>query len=284
MVFRGVKKGAVNRAIQVDQLASGKGVNCARVLKALGKKVHLLTFAGGSYGSLLVEAIKKEALESTIVWTKAETRSCCTVIDEKSRETTELIENAATVSRAELLKFTKAFKKLSRKATVVVFIGTLPRGVRSSYYADLLPKRDAVRKFKLIVDTQKDALLALLEKNPDIVKVNREEWAEALRQRRTRQTQSKSNFVILTDARRKTEVVTKDKRFHILPPRIKEVNPIGCGDSMCAGLAYALGEGWSLQDCLRFGTACGSANAASTGYGRIRRAEIMKVFKSLNRK
>ena len=48
-------------------------------------------------------------------------------------------------------------------------------------------------------------------------------------------------------------------------PSVKEKNPIGAGDSMVGGLAWALTRGFSLKDSLGWGVACGAATASMSG-------------------
>ena len=52
--------GKVNRAKQITEIASGKGVNVVRVAQQLGAKARLLTVAGGRRGALL----KKSRVET----------------------------------------------------------------------------------------------------------------------------------------------------------------------------------------------------------------------------
>ena len=50
LAFEKIVSGRVNRATHVDEVASGKGVNVARVASILGVDVRLLTVAGGDRG------------------------------------------------------------------------------------------------------------------------------------------------------------------------------------------------------------------------------------------
>ena len=48
-------------------------------------------------------------------------------------------------------------------------------------------------------------------------------------------------------------------------PKIKEMNPIGAGDSMVGGLVYGLSLGKSLKEALGWGVASGAATASLPG-------------------
>ncbi len=49
-------------------------------------------------------------------------------------------------------------------------------------------------------------------------------------------------------------------RFIINIPTVEAVNTVGCGDSLVAGLAYALHEDYNILDMLKFANGCGSSN------------------------
>src|SRR5690349_10488235 len=80
LVFEEIISGKVNRARQVGETASGKGVNVARVASILGGDVRLLTVAGGTRGRLLHAELKRQKLSGHVVPVKAETRICQTLL------------------------------------------------------------------------------------------------------------------------------------------------------------------------------------------------------------
>ena len=51
---------------------------------------------------------------------------------------------------------------------------------------------------------------------------------------------------------------------------LKAVNTIGCGDSLTAGIAYALTTGQGLEDAIRVGQNCAAQNAQCLRPGVIR--------------
>jgi tagatose 6-phosphate kinase len=59
-----------------------------------------------------------------------------------------------------------------------------------------------------------------------------------------------------------------------VPPPVREVNALGGGDSLVAGVAVSRLRGDAPAECLRFGTACGAANAATWDPGGITAAAV----------
>ena len=61
LCFRDFRPGEVNRAVSLDALASGKGINTAKVLRRLGHEVWLLQILGGDNGRRCQEACEAMA-------------------------------------------------------------------------------------------------------------------------------------------------------------------------------------------------------------------------------
>ena len=47
-----------------------------------------------------------------------------------------------------------------------------------------------------------------------------------------------------------------------IPPTIEVVNPIGCGDCLAAGVAWAMEQGSEMLEAIRFGMGAAAENAA----------------------
>ena len=69
--------------------------------------------------------------------------------------------------------------------------------------------------------------------------------------------------------------------LRVKPPKIQQVNPVGCGDCYLAGLAYGVMQGWDLEARIRFAAAAGTANAARQDVARIRREEILQYLEDV---
>jgi tagatose 6-phosphate kinase len=285
MIFSRIKLNEVNRALKVEQLASGKGVNCTRAVLRLGGNVKNLLFLGGLMGSLFGELLKEEEIPFRAIQTKSSTRSCCTIAEMDNSFATELIEVSKEVSSAEIKKFFSEFQKIIPKCRALVCIGTLPPGAPNDFYAQLI--RIAHRfNVTTVVDAQGKALLEAAKAKPHIVKPNRDELSIALgmdcRSQKNllkavqRLKSLGSQSVLITDKERPALFLDRDGKVRkILPPRVQLKNPLGSGDSVSAGIAFAMTQNINLYDAVIFGLACGSANAASQqGYGFLDRKMV----------
>jgi len=64
------------------------------------------------------------------------------------------------------------------------------------------------------------------------------------------------------------------ERLHVLPPAIEEVNAVGSGDSLVAGIAVGLKRGLSLEETIVLGVSAGTANAMSWDIGHFTQTEV----------
>jgi fructose-1-phosphate kinase PfkB-like protein len=58
---------------------------------------------------------------------------------------------------------------------------------------------------------------------------------------------------------------TDQQSWLALSPLIEESNPIGAGDALVGGLVWALNMGYTMDEALHWGVACGAASASLDG-------------------
>ena len=130
--------GRRHRTVEQRTMAGGKGVNIARTLKALGQPVIATGFAGGATGTHIVEQLTEESILNDFVRIRDESRTNTSVLDPTTGEQTEINERGPAVSDHEVELFRDKLKYLARGADIVVFAGSLPRGVDADLYARLI--------------------------------------------------------------------------------------------------------------------------------------------------
>src|SRR5438045_3669048 len=101
MVFDRLVVDEVNRAQEVTEYASGKGINVARVLTQLGEAALAAGFAGGRRGEFLIEDCARWNVPTDFVRIAGETRLCTTIIDRANGAVTELVEETPPASAGE---------------------------------------------------------------------------------------------------------------------------------------------------------------------------------------
>jgi tagatose 6-phosphate kinase len=285
--FANFTLGAVNRARETVVTASGKGVNVARVITLLGESARLVQIVGGGAGRYITERLDAEGVphHSLTAEDEAPTRTCLTVLMDNG-PTTELVEEARPVSSHDLRLLRDAARNALLDAKALCCSGSLPPEVPETFYADLV--REAHHYgIPSIVDAQKAPLRAALEAKPFLVKPNREEAAATLRLSLTGDapTDARTAAHALVEAGATWALVSMGRigslltdgrsTWQITSPQVEAVNPIGSGDSLCAGfLAAHIARGLPVPDAVAFGTACAAANCLTLTSGVVHPADV----------
>ena len=279
LVFDRLTTGEVNRARESRWFASGKAVNVALAARSLGQEATLVSFIGGATGAALAEDFESTGAEANWVTSAAPTRVCTTLIDRATDQTTELVENSAAVSSRELDRYQRAFTGTARNADVVVLSGSLPIETPKSCYRELLQasadspalKTSNGEPARLVLDVRGPELLNCLAFHPVLVKPNREELATTLGRgldddaalvAAMRELNHKgAEWVLVTDGGRAAWLSGLNQVWRVQPPTgVEVVNPIGCGDSVAAGVAAGLAERREIRDCVALGLGSAAAN------------------------
>jgi 1-phosphofructokinase family hexose kinase len=282
--------GRRHRTVDQRTMAGGKGVNIARTLKALGQPVIATGFAGGATGTHIVEQLTEESILNDFVRIREESRTNTSVLDPTTGEQTEINERGPAVSKREIELFRDKLLYLSRGAAIVVFAGSLPRGVEPDVYASLI--RDLERLDVItVVDTDGEPLRQAVRAEPDVVSPNVLEAEELVgHEFAGEEERSLAVAEIAALGPREAIMTLPDGCFaqvlvdgHPLlkRARIEPREPVarsGSGDAFLAGFLAARYEGRAPDQCLRFGVACGAESTGRLGAGIIDAREARRLM------
>jgi len=284
--FKAFKLGEVNRSPAIHRSVAGKGPNVARVLRQIGGHPFLLGFVGGDTGWFIREKLRRESVVGDLTQTHQPTRICTTLMDHATGTITELVEEATDPGRTAWLEFYATLKREIANARYVVIAGALMPGASPEIYRDI-----AKRGVPVIIDSQRAPLLGVLEFRPLIAKLNVHELENTLgKQFRTEKQilagareliSAGAQHVVVTHGAAGAWLVTGEQVWHCQPPRIKPVNPIGSGDAVTAGICRQLEQGKSLPEAVRYGVACGAANALTLIAGTVRLPDVRRLFRQV---
>ena len=275
--------GVVNRPREVLALPGGKGINVARVLRALGEPVLATGLVAGFAGAHVLGLMDAEGIPHDFQRLAAgESRTCLAVVHPEGPPHTEINERGPHVDEAAFEAFVARYEALLPRTSWVALSGSLPPGLDASAYLRLIALARAAGK-PVSLDTSGPELPAALEGAPDVAKpkqgeaelvlgrpVTLENVAEALAELRGRGPK----LVALTLGAAGAAIATEDQAWWVAAPDVQVVNPIGSGDSFLATLIAQTGRGASLAEAGRWAVAAGSANAAVCGAAACTRAEI----------
>jgi tagatose 6-phosphate kinase len=280
--------GEVHRARRVRRQAGGKGVNFARALRSLGPlglpddPPLVLGFASGRAGEAIREGLDSERIASDLVPFAGENRTCTIVLDGSGKATVVNETGPRIEDESGLLS---RFESRLEESRAVAFMGSLPPGLSSDLYAEMIARARRAGRWCLL-DTSGDALRRGLAAGPSLAKPNRVEAEELL------------GFPLGDDGARRnaldcirrlgasTSVVTFGQEGFLLSGEdgvyrslsspssdLRLGNPTGAGDALAAGLLAGVMKGYALAESARLGAAAAAASLAE-GYGRFRAKDV----------
>jgi len=286
-----LKTGNVNRVRSVMQSVGGKATNAARVLKTLGAcpaeglgaDPLLFGFAGGETGETIKHLLDEEGIAHAFVETDIPTRTSQTLLADDAHDFTEIIEDSSPLSSKAWKNLVQSFQALEKQSEAIILSGTLPAHVPQEIYCELL--RGTENK-TVIIDTSGKPLLAALEARPTLVKINA---AELIKTTGISDIEEAAQDLIaqgaaavgITQGADSALLVTPTKTVQFSIPSVDVKSTLGCGDSVNAGIAFALQNKSSLKEAFVFGLACGAANAQTAMPGVVNPEQISKLAQQI---
>lgn len=284
-----LKLGQRHRASAGLTFAGGKGINVARALKALDVPVVATGLAGGRTGTRLVEELTGESILNDFVRIEGESRTSTMVVDPTGGSSTEIYEWGPQVSREELEMLLEKIAYLARGADLVVFAGSLPRGVDPGFYAEAIRELTR-RRVRAALDTEGEPLRLGVEAEPWLVSPNQSEAEGLVGQ----EFHDEEDFLMALDAIGELgarnvlighhagafALIREERRTQRFEARIPSVEPIapsGAGDAMLAGYLAARVAEASVPDALRAAVATGAAATLELGGGRFEPREVTRL-------
>lgn len=281
-----VALGVVNRVTSSQIDPGGKGINVSRVVHRLGRPTVAFGFLAGRLGAIVAQALDEEGVAHRFAWVEGETRLDVVVVDAASGVATKLYDRGPEIPAERLAALLADVRCWLSAARVLVVAGSLPPGVPTSVYGDLLSEASRVG-VHTILDADGETLRHGLGGRPSLIKPNVAE-AEALLgrslpdlpdvTRAARELLGRGvGTVVISMGRRGSICATGGRTFHLEPPAIEARSTVGSGDSLVAGIAIAMAEGRDIVEGLRLGTAAGAATAMAPGTHLGTREDIERL-------
>ncbi|WP_257002613.1 1-phosphofructokinase family hexose kinase, partial [Streptomyces albidoflavus] len=171
-------RGAVLRATRDRVDPGGKGVNVSRAVAAAGHRTVAVVPLGGPEGALLARLLGEHGIEAAGVPVAGSTRVNITLVEPDST-LTKVNAAGPELSGAEAEALLEAVRSRATGADWIACCGSLPRGLGPEWYAQLVARAHRAG-LRVALDTSGGALGATLAEEPDVVKPNAEELAEAV--------------------------------------------------------------------------------------------------------
>jgi tagatose 6-phosphate kinase len=172
------------------------------------------------------------------------------------------------------------------KYKAITLSGSLPAGVPSDFYADLI---EIARKENVLtfLDTSGEALRKGAEAGPFFIKPNETE-AKSLLGLRSSDAFDSAQAAAEISTRYGTNVLlslgadgaiaAKNKEFfRVKNPSVEAKSAVGSGDCMLAGLTHGFLQGLSFEESAICGVAAGTANTLMLGAGQFKLEDFQRL-------
>ena len=281
----------IHRPESVIALAGGKGCNVARALKTLGEEPVVSGWVGGFAGQFIEMELHREGIQTDFIYTDSESRTCTSILDRENGTMTEIYEKGEPVPAEKVDAFRDHIRKIIGQYKAVTLSGSLPPGVPSDFYADVIEiaKEAGVLTF---LDSSGEALCRGVEARPFFLKPNETE-VKSLLGVKTSELSDFVKIVVEISTRYETNVVLSmgakgaisakgQDVFEVRSPRVDAKSAVGSGDCMLAGLAYGVSHGFSFEETIASGVAAGTANTLTIGAGRFKIGDFERLRGQVN--
>jgi len=254
-----------HRPDQAWTFATGKGLNVARALKDLGEDVVAVMAVGGRRGREIVERVEAEGIRSRIVPVREENRAGATIFHGGNHST--IYGPAPSITDGDVEALVATVRSML-PVRCLVLAGSVQHPVLYTRLANLgVPLAldfchpcldECMRQGNVLVAKPNLRELDLMYgiKDPIV-------GAHRLHEQRAR-------WSVVTDGAGPAIFQSGDVVRRVAPLRVPPVHPIGCGDSLLAGLLHALPRG--PEAAVAFAMACGAHNASRPEVARLDRS------------
>lgn len=280
----------VTRVAKSGKTAGGKGLNVSRVLHQLGAPLTTTGFIGGHFGRYIKDQLDDIGLNHDYQDIDGQTRACIAILHDGGKQT-EILESGPEITEADSQAFLEKFKDLAKDAEVITLSGSLPKGLPTDYYSQMIKIGNDLGK-KVILDSSGEALkqaVAASDK-PYLIKPNETEVEviinqaldldnlEDLKEKLSLPELEGIEWIVISLGKDGAIAKHGDKFYRITIPTVEVANPVGSGDSTIAGFAKAVNDQSSDDVMLKTGMTTGILNTMSEKTGDIDPDHFDEIF------
>ena len=281
--------GQVNRMRDLVSIPGGKAVNVTKVLRQFDAHVTATGFIGGYTGEFIEEQLRDMGVNTSFTTIRGLTRSNMNIIGDDGY-VTEILEPGPKILSFEREDFMDRFRELVKISEYVVLSGSLTEGLSEDFYAKLI-KICNESGSKAFLDASGEPLKRGIEAVPYCIKPNRRELEYAVGKKLTTEAEiiqaayeyvkNGISKVIVSMGDKGLLQITKTKVIKAVPPHIKKVNTVGCGDCVVAAMILGMIQGLEDEDIMKFAAGVSAANATTLESGMIPQDKMDQIIEDV---
>ncbi|WP_378951138.1 1-phosphofructokinase [Pelosinus sp. sgz500959] len=281
--------GQVNRVASERTDPGGKGINVAKVIKALEHPVLVTGFLGTNNASVFENYFKKEEIHNQFVETSGENRVNIKIVDTSKDMVSELNFPGVTPTPLDLDHLFSTLRQLAITHKWFVLSGSLPPTIPTDIYAQFITMLHQYN-CKVILDTSGPALAAGIAARPFAVKPNLPELSQLLNSplesdeeilKAIKQLVNQGIEKVAISLGEKGSLVADSHQIlRAKAPTVPVCSTVGAGDAFVAGFSVGQARNLSLAESVRLASASAGAAVALPG---TQAASLKQVNELINK-
>jgi 1-phosphofructokinase family hexose kinase len=269
---------------------SGKGLNVAKTIKALGEEVVVTGIVPADDYQRFTRYLNSLGIGHSFIKIEGGARINVTISDTSNRHVTHVNSTSNQLSTRIQDEVHECVRSSLRQGDFCVMSGSLPPGFDAKAYANLI---EYCRQKDILtcLDTRGTPLTMGIRGRPAIVKPNIEEleafFGEQIQGVRHIALKGKRlidlgvSYVFISLGADGMIAIHEDDCLLCSIPSMEVVDPVGCGDALVAGIVVGHVRKFSFHETCRMAVACATSNALHIGPGMIDRMEVGKLMEEV---
>jgi 1-phosphofructokinase len=278
--------GRVNRVDWEQSDAGGKGVNVASFLADAGLAVTVTGLLGSANAEPFAALFAGKGIEDRCVRLPGRTRVNVKIVDAVLDQVTDINFPGLSPTPADLDQLMQTIETLCAGTDWFVLSGSVPAGVPTGIYADLVERLK--RKGKAVVlDASGEPFAAAVGGGPDVIKPNIDELSELMGRPLVSQADVLAaartliergvGLVAVSMGAEGALFVEREAAVFAVPPAITVKSTVGAGDAMVAGIVTGTLGGLDLAGRARLATAFSLGTLGEVG-PHLPGAEVIDAY------
>ncbi|WP_044639976.1 1-phosphofructokinase family hexose kinase [Risungbinella massiliensis] len=275
----------VNRCQEIQKTAGGKGLNVTRVIHCVNGKALATGLLGGANGNLIRQQLDQSEITHDFVGIQGETRNCIAILHDDKQ--TEILESGPIITIDELETFLGKYEELLAQVEVVVASGSLPKGLPTDFYGQLIEMAHRYQK-RFLLDTSGASFEFALATKPFLIKPNIDElsaWVGRMIRSEEEIIHALNQiasydipYIVVSLGKDGAIAMVEGDIYRVTVPSIETINPVGSGDSTMAGFAIALEKNLPPVEVLAYGSSLGTLNALELQTGYVQKEKVPEML------
>jgi 1-phosphofructokinase len=285
--------GGMNRITDSRSDVSGKGINVALTLAALGEEVSLIGILAQESASVVEKHVARAKCSCEFVYVPGQIRVNHKIWDKRKKVITELNDPGVPIDGDVIENVTRLCVKHAKESDFMIFSGSMPPGAPKDLYGRIIRAvKQENPSCKCVLDAQGDVLKHGIKEGPYLIKPNLFELSDVLGK------ELKERGEIVAAARELVKLGSENVLVSLggdgalwvnaeaayYSPAIETLvrSTVGAGDSMLSAALHALGENLDVPEALRYAVAAGSAAVSTEGTQIMSMADFQTFLDKAN--